>query len=406
MSTNIAVIYTHSADLRKVDDRVFLNFMKRIRHPRNTAIYFSLAVTMLIVVKLFVLGDFKYWKELPLTSGDTTVVVDERNLYRADVLEDLPQSEAPDAFISEANEEYLDEVRMARLTERLADFDVRTRVEEERVLARLKAEQVQKSARKPEPFVPHSGQPGRIVIMIDDVGLNRTQSLAALNLPAPITLAFLPYAPRLPEITGQAKAKGHELIIHVPMEPMSTSTDPGPMALKDGMNAEALKLNLSKIFKSFGGYVGINNHMGSKLTANPDAMRVVMEELAQRDLLFVDSKTSSKSVAANMAAARGLRYATRDVFLDHEDTPEFVAAALRKMERIAARKGVAIGIGHPKANTIAALKRWIPTLKDKNLVLVPVSSVVQREPLKIGAQSSDVMLQSPKTLPQIEPATY
>ena len=219
-----------------------------------------------------------------------------------------------------------------------------------------------------------------------------------------MTLAFLPYAPQLPEITGRAKAKGHELMIHVPMEPMSATTDPGPMALRDGMSAESIRLNLSKVFQSFSGYVGINNHMGSKLTQNPDAMRVVMEELAQRDLLFVDSKTSPKSVAANMAAARGLRYAQRDVFLDHEDTPEFVAGALRKMERIAARDGLAIGIGHPKANTINALKRWIPTLKDKNLVLVPVSSVVEREPLKIG--ETDAMPVLPQKLPQIEPATY
>lgn len=359
---------------------------------------------MLIVMKLFVLGDVKYWKDLPLKSGDTTVVVDERHLYQADIVEDLPQSEAPEVLISEVNQTYLDEVRMARLTERLADFDARTQVEEDKILARLKAEQAQEKARKPKSFVPHSGRVGRIVIMIDDVGLNRRQSQAALDLPAPMTLAFLPYAPQLPEITGRAKAKGHELMIHVPMEPMSATTDPGPMALRDGMSAESIRLNLSKVFQSFSGYVGINNHMGSKLTQNPDAMRVVMEELAQRDLLFVDSKTSPKSVAANMAAARGLRYAQRDVFLDHEDTPEFVAGALRKMERIAARDGLAIGIGHPKANTINALKRWIPTLKDKNLVLVPVSSVVEREPLKIG--ETDAMPVLPQKLPQIEPATY
>jgi len=401
MSTNIAVIYTHSVDLRKVDEGVFYKSMRRIKHPRNTAIYFSIAMVIMVVVKLFVLGDIGYWKDLPMRAGDTTVVVDERNLYVADVPNDLPQSEVPDVLMSLANEGYLKEMRQARVAERLAEFDAQTAVEEQKILARLHAEQ---EAQRPEPFVPRNGKPGRIVIMIDDVGLNRTQSHAAIDLPAPMTLAFLPYAPKLPEITGKAKAKGHELMIHVPMEPMSATTDPGPMALRDGMSAEALKVNLSQVFKSFSGYVGINNHMGSKLTKNPDAMRVVMEELAQRDLLFVDSKTSAQSVAANMAAARGLRYATRDVFLDHEDTPEFVANALKKMERIASSRGLAIGIGHPKKNTIAALKAWIPTLKDKNLVLVPVSSVVEREPLKIGG--TDAMPALPQKLQTIEPATY
>lgn len=191
-------------------------------------------------------------------------------------------------------------------------------------------------------------------------------------------------------------------MIHVPMEPMSSSIDPGPLALREGMSEESIVLNLNNAFKSFEGYKGINNHMGSRLTKNPDAMRVVMDALAQRDLLFVDSKTSAQSVAADMAAARGLRYGQRDVFLDHEDTPEFVASALRQMERIAHRKGVAVGIGHPKKNTITALRRWLPTLKDKNLTLVPVSEIVQRAPLKVGSENS----QSPQRLQKIEPATY
>ena len=350
--------------------------MRRIRDPRGTAIYFSIAMTMMIVIKLFVLGDIQYWKDLPLSSGDTRTVVGEQNLYRADIL-DLPQSMPPEVLMSEGDRDYLNEMRMARLMKSLGDP----------VVTENKL---------------HQGKVGRIVIIIDDMGMNRRMSHAAMDLPAPVTLAFLPYAPKLPDITKRALARGHELLIHVPMEPLDSRIDPGPLALRYKMDEQDLRLNLSKVFESFDGYAGINNHMGSKLTASPKAMAVVMEELAQRDLLFVDSKTVPHSVAGNMAAARGLRYATRDVFLDHEDTPEFVAAALRKLERIALRRGVAIGIGHPKANTIQALRHWLPSLKDKNLSLVPISDVVRREPLKVGNERIPAL----QTLPQIEPATY
>lgn len=354
--------------------------MRRIRYPRATAIYFSIAMTMMIVIKLFVIGDIKHWKDLPMGPGDKTVVVAEDHLYQFDS-GTLPQSMRPDMFMSEPDEVYLETMRLARLQER--------------------AKKIQKA-----PYVPPvvaKGRSGRIVIIIDDMGMNRTNSHAAIDLPNPLTLAFLPYAPKLSEITGRARKKGHELMIHVPMEPMSSKIDPGPMALKDGMTEEVLRLNLSKIFQSFDGYAGINNHMGSKLTQDENAMRVVMKHLVDQDLFFVDSKTSAQSVAGDMAAAHGLRYAQRDVFLDHEDTPEFVAHALRNLERIAYRRGIAIGIGHPKKNTIDALKRWIPTLKDKNLTLVPVSKVVKRKSIRIGSDDSPRL---PQKLQKIEPATY
>lgn len=218
---------------------------------------------------------------------------------------------------------------------------------------------------------------GLVVIMIDDMGLT-ARSNAVERLPGPLTLAYLPYADDLPAKTARAKANRHELMVHMPMEPINGNLDGGPAVLKVGQDRAAFINILKNDLNRFEGYVGVNNHMGSRLTQDKDAMRLVMAELKRRGVYFVDSKTIGTSVAADMAAESGLAYAERDVFLDHEITPEFVQAALTKLERTAYRKGYAIAIGHLHRVTIDALKGWLPTLKDKGLTLVPASAVVKR----------------------------
>lgn len=216
----------------------------------------------------------------------------------------------------------------------------------------------------------------KVIIIIDDMGLHTKNDPKVLDLPAPLTLAYLPYAPNVKKKAAKARAAGHELMIHTPMEPMSKNQNPGDMALMDAMSPDEAEEQLETIFDSFDGYIGINNHMGSRLTQNAPIMRRVMEQLHQRGLVFVDSKTSAKSVAADMAKDTGIYYAQRDVFLDHEATDDFVAQALEKLEDIALRRGYAIAIGHPKDVTIRGLKDWIPTLEDKGIALAPVSAVL------------------------------
>lgn len=231
---------------------------------------------------------------------------------------------------------------------------------------------------EPEPVIRHEGEPAKIVIIIDDMGMDRKRSQRTIDLPGPLTLAFLPYAPKLDDITQAAIAKGHELIIHMPMEPMDSNLNPGSIALRSGMSDVDIDAMLEKAFASFKGYVGLNNHMGSRLTKDKHAMQRVMAKLKERGLLFVDSKTIGSSVASQSAAEAGLKYGDRDVFLDHQDTPEFVHAALRQTERVASKKGYAIAIGHPKDSTINALKEWLPGLKARGFELVPVSAVVHK----------------------------
>jgi len=240
----------------------------------------------------------------------------------------------------------------------------------------------------PSPRVRGDREGGsKIAIIIDDLGMDIKRSRAVLDLPAPLTLAFLPYGTKTRELAKAGKEKGHSLIIHVPMQAENGDLNIGPGGLKEGMTDTAFDAAVEKMLSSFEGYEGINNHMGSRLTQDSKAMARLMNLLSERNLFFVDSKTSPKSVAAYEAQMIGVPFAERDVFLDHVESLEFARQALRHTEQLALRRGYAIAIGHPKDHTIAALKEWIPTLKDKGIELVAVKALLVRPTDVIPAQA-------------------
>ncbi len=224
----------------------------------------------------------------------------------------------------------------------------------------------------------------RVVIIIDDMGMDRVHTREAMTLPAPITFAFLPYAGDLKTQTDAARAKGHELIVHVPMEPMNSTLNAGPEVLRPAMPPEEFMKILNDDLSAFDGYVGINNHMGSKMTQDREGMKRVMGVLRSKGLLFVDSKTIGSSVAEDEAKKAGIPYAGRDVFLDHDETYEAVSGALAQTEREALKTGLAIAIGHPKPETIRALREWLPTLAGKGIYLVPISAAVTIPAAKVA----------------------
>jgi polysaccharide deacetylase 2 family uncharacterized protein YibQ len=216
----------------------------------------------------------------------------------------------------------------------------------------------------------------RVVVIIDDLGMDRKHTKAVMDLPGPLTLAFLPYAGDLKRQTAYGHDKGHELMVHVPMEPVKGTLDAGPSVLRPDMPDDEFDRVLKADLDSFDGYVGINNHMGSKMTQDSAGMQRVMRELGRRGLLFVDSRTIDTSVAAVEAKKYGVPFAVRDVFIDHEETYEAASNALQNIEEKALKNGLAIAIGHPKEKTIQALAAWLPTLKSKGIELVPISAAV------------------------------
>ncbi len=246
-------------------------------------------------------------------------------------------------------------------------------------------EQVQQSpppaAMPPEPAAPPSVVKGqaRIAIVIDDMGLDLTDSRRAVALPAPVTLSYMPYAMRLREQTRDARNVGHELILHMPMEPVGHA-DPGPGALLVGLPPEELRRRLDTALASFTGFDGMNNHMGSKFTADADGMALVADELQPRHLFFLDSRTSAQSVGASVARQHGVPTISRDVFLDDDMSPQAVRTQLELTERIARRKGIAIAIGHPHPATLQALEDWMPSAAQRGFVFVPLKEVVYSQP--------------------------
>jgi len=239
------------------------------------------------------------------------------------------------------------------------------------------------------PMLPEPGSAPMVAIMIDDLGLNVTRSRRVSELPAPLTMAFIPYGEHLDEQTRLARAAGHEIFLHLPMEPTDPTVDPGPHALVESLDPVMLARELAWNLDRFSGYVGINNHMGSLMTQDRQAMTLVMAELARRGLLFVDSVTSAGSVAYDSAVAAGIPAARRDVFLDNVPEVDAVLAQLDKLEEVARRQGFAIGIGHPHDATIAALAAWLPLAQAKGIMVVPVSRVIESRALILAQKAGN-----------------
>ena len=228
----------------------------------------------------------------------------------------------------------------------------------------------------PQSPIQVQGKP-RIAIVIDDVGLDIAGSRRAQALPAFITLSYIPYSPHLRDQTKESREEGHELLLHMPMEPIGHA-DPGPGALLTSQSQDEMKQNMDTALASFTGFDGMNNHMGSRFTANREDMEVVISELQQRGLFFLDSRTSAQSVGADVAREHGLPTITRDVFLDDDMSPKAIRAQLEETERVARRKGYAVAIGHPHPATLQELEAWIPEAQRKGFVFVPINILVNR----------------------------
>ena len=217
-----------------------------------------------------------------------------------------------------------------------------------------------------------------IAIVVDDLGLSLARSERIFALKPPLTLAFLPYADRLSQQSRQALEDGHELLLHLPMEPENGDFDPGPRALMSDSERKKIISDLQWNLGRFSGYVGINNHMGSRFTADRKGMKTVMGEIKKRGLLYLDSLTTNSSKGPMLARQMGVPYAVRHVFLDNVISYNAIRDRLNDLEKVAREQGFAIGICHPHDATIQALKSWLKTLDQRGLVLVPLSSIVLR----------------------------
>jgi polysaccharide deacetylase 2 family uncharacterized protein YibQ len=220
----------------------------------------------------------------------------------------------------------------------------------------------------------------RIGIIIDDLGYDPFIFESFLKLDLPLAFSVLPQAPYTQSIAGKARRMGHELILHLPMEPADyPRVNPGPGALLTTMRHAKIRATIRRDLEEVPGVQGVNNHMGSLFTTKRDKMAVVMRELKKRDLFYVDSRTTTETVAYELAEKMGVPVASRSVFLDNDLSSTVIKFQLERLLGIARHSGAAIGIGHPNVETLSLLRDYRDKLKTRVRV-VPVSELMGQVP--------------------------
>ena len=227
-----------------------------------------------------------------------------------------------------------------------------------------------------KPIIPPQKELPKVAIIIDDLGYDKKIAEKFLELDATFTFAILPFSPFQKKIAKRAQEKGLEVMLHLPMEPVEyPNVDPGPGTLLTSMSPDQLISQLQKNLDTLPNIKGVNNHMGSKLTTESNQLYQIFSVLKKRGLFFVDSRTTAKTLCKPSARMFKIPFAQRDVFIDHQQQPEFIRKQINKLINISKRHGEAIGIAHPHHTTYKILKEMLPELK-KNVQLVPASDIV------------------------------
>ena len=224
---------------------------------------------------------------------------------------------------------------------------------------------------------PRTGAP-RLAIIIDDCGQWPDTERGFIALPAALTLSVLPHVRYGAQIAHDADAAGKGVMLHLPMEPLS-GADPGPGRITVAMTDDAITAQVRDDLASVPLATGVNNHEGSRATADDRVMRAVASVLAERRLFFIDSRTGSASVAERDASAAGIATAGRDVFLDNVADVDATEAQLRRAAQLAKSQGSAIAIGHPRPTTLIAVRTLLPELERDGIQLVLARDLVRQK---------------------------
>ncbi|MCC5862421.1 MAG: divergent polysaccharide deacetylase family protein [Gammaproteobacteria bacterium] len=223
----------------------------------------------------------------------------------------------------------------------------------------------------------------RIALIIDDLGHALEAGQRVVRLPARVTGAVLPHTPHAARLAEAVQAAGHEVMLHLPMQPAVPGVPIGPGGIYLDTQRAELRETLDAALASVPHVVGVNNHMGSGVTRHPGLMLWLMEELADRQPLYwVDSRTTAETVAEQKAHALRVPALRRDVFLDHEATPEGVARQFARLQLLARARGSAVGIGHPYPVTLAFLEQALPQLARAGFDLVTPTELLLAAPAR------------------------
>ena len=221
----------------------------------------------------------------------------------------------------------------------------------------------------------------RIALIVTNLGLSATYTKAALKLlPEDITLSFSHVAPRLKSWIREARQKGHEVLMDIPMEPLGfPKNDPGRATLLTSSN-EVENLNrLEYVMKKAGGYVGLLGTLGTKFMLHSETFLPILKTIKQRGLIYVDSRSTSRSLGPELASSIQLPRAFNNIFIDKEPSNQKIKDKLDELEKIALKKRFAVGIAQPFPLTIEILSQWAEKLKAKQISLAPITAVVDKQ---------------------------
>jgi len=230
------------------------------------------------------------------------------------------------------------------------------------------------------PAPPETAYLGRpVAVIIDDIGFDLRIVEELAGIPAPIAFAVLPHTPHAVEAAKLLHAAGKEILLHLPMEPRSyPEGSPGAGALMADMDAEEIRRQIREDLAAVPFVLGVNNHMGSRFMEDEARLAIVMEELRAKGLFFVDSRTTADSRGRESAGRARVRFAARDVFIDH--APGY-AAALENLTgafRQGRRNGAPVlMIGHPHMETVRAIRDALPFWQKEGVKVIPVSACLR-----------------------------
>jgi polysaccharide deacetylase 2 family uncharacterized protein YibQ len=230
---------------------------------------------------------------------------------------------------------------------------------------------------QPVKGIPGKPDAPRIALVVDGLGVSDKATADAIaKLPPAVTLGFMPYGSNVVTLAAQARDRGHEILLQVPMEPFDyPDNDPGPQTL---LTTLAPQQNIDRLYwlmSRFQGYVGLTSAMGARFTASETSLAPVLHEVAKRGLIFVDDGSNPRSLAGHIAGANNLSFAKVDVVIDAVATSAEIDRAFGRLEMAARDHGSVVGISSALPVSIDHIVKWAQDLDSRGIVLVPITAV-------------------------------
>lgn len=226
--------------------------------------------------------------------------------------------------------------------------------------------------------IPGSG--GKIAIIIDDWGQSITNCKYLKEIPEPLAVSILPGLRHTKDVANCAGLYHKLAMLHLPLEAMHNfDFYPPDYVIKTTMSPELVSKIVDDDLAQLPSIEGVNNHMGSKATADKALMRIILRKLRKKDLFFVDSMTSRYSVSAELAKEMGLAYEKRDVFLDNVNTRDAIIKQMMALAKEARRRGYAVAIGHDRHLTMQVIKDEIPLLENQGFQIVSIKTLLKKK---------------------------